>query len=244
MANPRRSFGNLNPSSPSVRIIDSFDQTHSPHQQHRADLISFFSKLGILLKKPLAFPILLFIFVILTWISLRFKQSSSHITVHTNTRQSYFTKDRDADANLVRFSTVKFPSKIFKDERGWIFNPLTIALEAGISGGAQSCVSSHLGEIRPGGVRGNHRHHTCNETFVFWGADTLFRLENQNAQGKGYSEIFIGADEVAVAASPVGTAHALINVDSSARRTFLFGCQDSVVNYSTPTTDFKTWDDI
>lgn len=45
-----------------------------------------------------------------------------------------------------------------------------------LAGGAQSCVSSHMGEIRPGSVRGNHRHHTCNETFVFWGADTLFRV--------------------------------------------------------------------
>lgn len=44
------------------------------------------------------------------------------------------------------------------------------------SGGAVSCASVHLGEIRPGGFRGNHRHHTCNETFVIWGAKTKFRV--------------------------------------------------------------------
>lgn len=134
MANPRRPTGNLNPSSPSVRMTNLSDQTNSPHQLHQANVISFFSKLGILLKKPLAFPFLLFLFVVLTWISLRFQQTSSHISVHTNTRRSYFIKDRDADANLVRFSTMEFPSKIFKDQRGWILNPVTTALEAGISG--------------------------------------------------------------------------------------------------------------
>lgn len=44
------------------------------------------------------------------------------------------------------------------------------------TGGAQSCVSTHVGEIRPGGVRGNHRHHFCNETFIIWGAKTKFRV--------------------------------------------------------------------
>lgn len=45
-----------------------------------------------------------------------------------------------------------------------------------ITGGAVNCASVHLGEIRPGGVRGNHRHYTCNETFFIWGAKTLFRV--------------------------------------------------------------------
>lgn len=43
-------------------------------------------------------------------------------------------------------------------------------------GGAAVCASVHLGEIRSGGLRGNHRHHTCNETFVIWGAKTVFRV--------------------------------------------------------------------
>lgn len=45
-----------------------------------------------------------------------------------------------------------------------------------VTGGAASCVSIHVGEIKPGGLRGNHRHHTCNETFVLWGAKTRFRV--------------------------------------------------------------------
>lgn len=41
-----------------------------------------------------------------------------------------------------------------------------------------SCVAIHLGEIRPGALRGNHRHHSCNETFVIWGAKTRFRVSS------------------------------------------------------------------
>lgn len=44
------------------------------------------------------------------------------------------------------------------------------------AGGAVSCKSAHVGEIRPGAMRGNHRHHSCNETFVIWGAKTIFRV--------------------------------------------------------------------
>lgn len=44
------------------------------------------------------------------------------------------------------------------------------------AGGAITCASLHVGEIRPGRFRGNHRHHNCNETFVIWGAATKFRV--------------------------------------------------------------------
>ncbi|KAL0009704.1 hypothetical protein SO802_004812 [Lithocarpus litseifolius] len=79
------------------------------------------------------------------------------------------------------------------------------------SGGAVTCASLHLGEIRPGALRGNHRHHTCNETLFIWGAKTKYSLENSQVVSKGYAEVIIDADEVAVAASPSGTAHALVN---------------------------------
>lgn len=44
------------------------------------------------------------------------------------------------------------------------------------SGGAKTCASVHVGEIRPGAIRGNHRHYTCNETFIIWGARLKFRV--------------------------------------------------------------------
>lgn len=106
-----------------------------------------------------------------------------------------------------------------------------------------NCASVHVGEIRPGGMRGNHRHHGCNETFIIWGAKTAFRLENHQVPEKGYAEVIIGANEVAVAASPSGTAHALINIDPI-RTAFFMGCQDSIINYNSSATDFKVWKDL
>lgn len=117
------------------------------------------------------------------------------------------------------------------------------AQEAGINGGAHYCASVHVGEIRPGGVRGNHRHHTCNETFIIWGAEMKFRLENPNVEDKGYAEVTVGVDEVAIAASPAGTAHALINVDR-VRPTFFIGCQDSSTDQNSSTTDYNIWKDV
>ncbi|KAJ6822459.1 uncharacterized protein M6B38_389180 [Iris pallida] len=145
----------------------------------------------------------------------------------------------DADANLVRFEA----DAVAKDARGWLLDPVLAARDAGVLGGAQFCSSIHVGEIRPGGMRGNHRHHTCNETFVIWGADTRFRLENGNVQGDGYAEVGFSSSEVIVAASPAGTAHALINVDR-VRTSFFLGCQDSVIDNNSSTTDYKVWKDL
>lgn len=147
---------------------------------------------------------------------------------------------KDSGANIVKFSS--FSSILMKDKRGWLINPVSLALDAAVPGGALSCVSVHVGEIRPGGMRGNHRHHTCNETFVIWGAKTVFRLEN-NAVPGGYSEVTIDVNEVAVAASPSGTAHALLNIDST-QSTFFLGCQDNVINYNSSTSDFNVWKDL
>lgn len=69
------------------------------------------------------------------------------------------------------------------------------------------------------------------------------QLENSEVGDKGYAEVIIGADEVAVVASPKGTAHALVNIDPI-RTTFLLGCQDDIINYNSSTSDFKVWKDL
>ncbi|KAL5138607.1 Protein RETICULATA, chloroplastic [Glycine soja] len=78
----------------------------------------------------------------------------------------------DIRANLIRFDA----SKVAKDKHGWIFDPITLALASGISSGAVTCGSLHMGEIRVGNKRANQRHHICNETFLIWGATTKFRM--------------------------------------------------------------------
>ncbi|KAK9290931.1 hypothetical protein L1049_009110 [Liquidambar formosana] len=228
MANPRRN------SYPNYQSSENPFQTHSLPSV--SSLVYFF-------KKPHAFPFLLSIFLLLTWISLRLQRSSQFSSSpHLHQTHNKWSREDDQKANLVRFSSA-FPSQISKDKRGWLLDPITLALDAAISGGAVSCASVHLGEIRPGGFRGNHRHHNCNETFVIWGAKTKFRLQNTQVVDKGYAEVVISADEVAVATSPSGTAHALVNVDPI-RSTFFLGCQDSVIDYNSSTTDFKVWKDI
>ncbi|KAG7561132.1 RmlC-like cupin domain superfamily [Arabidopsis thaliana x Arabidopsis arenosa] len=199
-----------------------------------------------LLKKPQAFPILLSFFLFLTWISLRLQHSShvssssSHPKSTLNSHPDLKVFDDDDKVNLIRFGLASL-SPARKDERGWLLDPVILARDSQLKGGAASCVSIHVGEIRPGGLRGNHRHHTCNETFVIWGAKTRFRLENHEVD-KGYAEVLIGEDEVAVAVSPSGTAHALVNVDP-VRSTFFIGCQDYIQNNSS-TSDYKVWNDL
>lgn len=71
------------------------------------------------------------------------------------------------------------------------------------------------------------------------------QLENHKVE-KGFAEVIIGEDEVAVAVSPSGTAHALVNVDS-VRSTFFIGCigcQDSDMPNNSSTSDYKVWKDL
>ncbi|KAG6595452.1 hypothetical protein SDJN02_11465 [Cucurbita argyrosperma subsp. argyrosperma] len=244
MANPRRASISLSSSSNPQSLESPF------HSQSQGQSLSLsFESLSFLknfLKKPHAFPFLLSVFLLLTWISLRIQHSSSRFSFPDFSRFQHtpdtWSKDDDFKANLVRFKP-RFPSRIAKDNRGWLLDPISLALDSGVLGGAVTCASVHIGEIKPGAMRGNHRHHTCNETFVLWGARTIFRLENSEVGDKGYAEVIIGADEIAVAASPRGTAHALINMDP-ARSTWFLGCQDGIINYNTSTSDFKVWKDL
>ncbi|KAL4592233.1 hypothetical protein LXL04_005221 [Taraxacum kok-saghyz] len=239
MANPRRT------SYPSTTEIPIFNtEINIPLQSQ--NLATRLSRLKYFLKKPQAFPFLLSIFLILTWVFLRIQQRNSQFpsnptSSNTNSRRFSFEDDEDHDANLIRFYS-GFPSPITKDTRGWMLDPVTIALNSRIAGGALICASIHVGEIKPGGLRGNHRHHTCNETFLIWGARTMFRLENHGL-GKGFGQVTLTADEVAVAVSPSGTAHALLNMDST-KSTFIIGCQDCVNHRNNSDSDFKVWEDL
>ena len=188
------------------------------------------------LKRPASFPFLLSLFVLLTWISLHFH----HPTPSASLQRP--TVVHDPQANLVRYPAALHPTPIAADERGWLLDPVAAAREAGLPNGALVCLSLHVGLIQPGGLRGNHRHHTCNETFVIWGAKTKFRLENPDVKDKGYGEAIIAADEVAIVASARSTAHALINMD--VRPTFFLGCQDTPINPNSSNTDYKVWKDL
>ncbi|TYH34180.1 hypothetical protein ES332_D13G110800v1 [Gossypium tomentosum] len=233
MANPRRNSYSTNQS-----VDGSF--------QSQTQSSSSLSSLKHLLKKPHALPFLLLLLLLLTWVSLRLQYSSRFR--HQQLGQDAHGDD-DSKANLVRFKS-GLPSAIVKDKRGWLLDPVSLALQFGVRGlmltilgGAVSCSQVHIGEIRRGDIRGNHRHYSCNETFVIWGAETKFRLENNQMDGRGYAEVTIGEDEVVVAASPSGTAHALVNVDAL-RNTYFVGCQDGMVKSNSSNTDFNVWKNL
>jgi hypothetical protein len=69
------------------------------------------------------------------------------------------------------------------------------------------------------------------------------QLENNQIVDKGYAEVIVGADEVAVAASPSGTGHAIVNMDLT-HTAYLIGCQDSTINHNSSATDFSVWKDL
>ncbi|KAJ3669179.1 hypothetical protein LUZ60_011129 [Juncus effusus] len=232
MANPRRTSLQIQISPPNPSSLLPVFSDQAPPPRHLSSSLSSF------LKKPAAFPFLLSVFILLTWISLRFSHPGSFLS-----GRSVAAGDLDADANLVRFSAAEFPSLIAKDKRGWLLDPIAAAREAGLYGGAVDCSLVHAGQIRPGSLRGNHRHHTCNETFLIWGAETKFRLENPNVKDKGYAEVIIGADEVAIVASRSGTAHALVNIDR-VRFTSFLACQNVKISPNSSNTDYRVWKDM
>ncbi|CAL1352274.1 unnamed protein product [Linum trigynum] len=247
MANPRRSSYSINVGASDDNHSGGGSQPSPFSSSSSSSAAAIFLYLKHLLRKPHAFPILLSVFLLLTWLSLVLQQRSYSHSSDASTSSSrlggaavQWRKQDDEKANLVRFKSMSSP--IAKDNRGWLLDPVALALEHGVKGGAVSCATVHLGEIRPGTRRGNHRHNACNETFVIWGAKTLFRLENHQIVDKGYAQVVVEADEVAVAASPSGTAHALVNMDSM-RSTFFVGCQDCTTNPGN-FSDYGVWHDL
>ncbi|XP_028105610.1 uncharacterized protein LOC114304667 [Camellia sinensis] len=202
MANPRKNsysvFSNNQTSDTNNNPSSSSSQVQT---------LTTLSSLKLFLKKPHAFPFLLSLFLLLTWVSLRLQHSAHFSSPPHLTHPRQWSRDRvdddDHKVNLLRFSSA-YPSRITKDNRGWLLDPISVARNAAISGFSLSlslsppqspldiciyicvCVlmrekteivlQLHLGEIRPGSLRGNHRHYTCNETFVIWGAKTIFRV--------------------------------------------------------------------
>lgn len=125
MANPRRNS----------------QSSENPFHSQSLNL-SYSSLILHFLKKPHALPFLLSIFLLLTWASLRLQHSSYLSSIHSHINKNWSqqhddhkplkTKD-DSKANLVRFGS-GFPSPIAKDKRGWLLDPISLALDYGISG--------------------------------------------------------------------------------------------------------------
>ncbi|GBG74154.1 hypothetical protein CBR_g17867 [Chara braunii] len=136
---------------------------------------------------------------------------------------------RKMDANAIPKSGVGF---LRGDFRGWMIEPLDAVVRSGLKGGATSCGEVNFGSVRPGCVRGNHKHDDKNETIVLWGAWTKIRLrgresEEEKGRREQDEEVVVGPDEVAVLVAPEGVAHAVINIDDAAS-TYLVSSQSKL----------------
>lgn len=136
MANPRRNSISFS-SSTNPQSLESPFHSQSQGRSLSLSLALSFSHLKNFLKKPHAFPFLLSVFLLLTWISLRIQHSSSRFSSPNSSRfqqtPDSWSKDDDLKANLVRFKS-GFPSPIAKDNRGWLLDPISLALGSGITG--------------------------------------------------------------------------------------------------------------
>jgi hypothetical protein len=113
------------------RSIALHIQTQAPPLPATAPLPphSVASSLLHFLKRPASFPFLLSLFVLLTWLSLRFHRPSAPPPVEGRP-----TVVHDPQANLVRFPAELYPTPIAADGRGWLLNPVSAASEAGLPG--------------------------------------------------------------------------------------------------------------
>eukprot|EP00271_Cylindrocystis_brebissonii_P016246 TRINITY_DN39581_c0_g1_i1.p1 TRINITY_DN39581_c0_g1~~TRINITY_DN39581_c0_g1_i1.p1 ORF type:complete len:208 (+),score=28.58 TRINITY_DN39581_c0_g1_i1:305-928(+) len=145
------------------------------------------------------------------------------------------------DANMVKLDTLKGPLP-GGDKRGWIMSPMLLAEKLTLAGGALSCRDVHAGTVLPGAQRGNHRHHTKNETFLVWGAKAFWRIENAKLR-EGYSHVIVKAHEMAVFTGPRERAHGLGNLDTK-RTLNLIVCADADWDPEKPDTDYHVWTDL
>jgi dTDP-4-dehydrorhamnose 3,5-epimerase-like enzyme len=96
--------------------------------------------------------------------------------------------------------------RMFQDTRGKVFNP--IPEEKLMSGTVRNI---HIATMRPGAVRGNHRHAEQTESICFSGS---IKLVVQNRKGRQKKIEFQDYECVRVTISP-GIAHAFVNCGDS-----------------------------
>lgn len=125
-------------------------------------------------------------------------------------------------------------------EDHWMTSVLDAVDEAGLKGPSR-CLDLHVGTIRPGGARGNHRHKTRDESLIIWGASGRIRVERP---GMGYHDYVVDRDDVVVLAAPAGSAHAIRADDGEGNVMMLAACSDAPpTDGPDPNTDYRVWKD-
>ena len=106
--------------------------------------------------------------------------------------------------DMAKIRRVEIGEKAWKDARGWVLNPLTLA---GLEG--KTLGNLHVASMQPGAVRGNHAHGSAVEWLLFCGGPAA--LLAGTAGDSGAEEIIINGGEPELFEIPAGLPHAIVN---------------------------------
>jgi len=101
---------------------------------------------------------------------------------------------------------VEIGDRAWKDGRGWVLNPLSLA---GLEGRPPG--NLHVASMQPGSIRGNHAHASAAEWLLFCGGPAALMA--------GEEEVLVSGAEPELFEIPAGLPHAIVN--RSGREIFL-----------------------
>jgi len=96
--------------------------------------------------------------------------------------------------------------RVWKDGRGWVLNPLSLA---GLEG--RPLGNLHVASMQPGSIRGNHAHASAAEWLLLCGGPATLVA--------GEEEVLVSGEEPELFEIPAGLPHAIVN--RSGREIFL-----------------------
>jgi uncharacterized RmlC-like cupin family protein len=105
---------------------------------------------------------------------------------------------------MARIKRVEIGEKAWKDARGWVLNPLSLA---GLEG--KPLGNLHVASMQPGAVRGNHSHGSAAEWLLFCGGPAA--LLAGTAGDLDAEEIIINGGGPELFEIPAGLPHAIVN---------------------------------
>ncbi|HNU84587.1 MAG: cupin domain-containing protein [Pseudomonadota bacterium] len=101
---------------------------------------------------------------------------------------------------------VMIGDRVWKDGRGWVLNPLSLA---GLEG--RPLGNLHVASMQPGSIRGNHAHASAAEWLLLCGGPATLVA--------GEEEVLVSGEEPELFEIPAGLPHAIVN--RSGREIFL-----------------------
>lgn len=93
---------------------------------------------------------------------------------------------------------VMIGDRVWKDGRGWVLNPLSLA---GLEG--RPLGNLHVASMQPGSIRGNHAHASAAEWLLLCGGPATLVA--------GEEEVLVSGEEPELFEIPAGLPHAIVN---------------------------------